>query len=76
MANQFDYEIKVLDEIYSDIIITIQNKPNKLKLEQSRIYYENVMSYLNKWAVDIKNIKTRLENDKIPDEADIPDKVT
>ena len=76
MANQFDYEIKVLDEIYSDIIITIQNKPNKLKREQSRIYYENVMSYLNKWAVDIKNIKTRLENDKIPDEADIPDKVT
>ena len=62
MNNEFENEIQILNDVYSDLIDAIEHKPATQNFEQSRIYTENLISYLNKWVLDIKNVKNLLEN--------------
>ncbi len=62
MENNYKKEIEVLDEVYSSLVDAIMNKPKLEDYEQSRIYTENLIAHLNKWVIDIKNVKNMLED--------------
>lgn len=57
----FEEEISILDEVYSEMVEAIVNKPGEQDYESSRIYFANVAARLNKWVDDVKEVKTKLE---------------
>lgn len=61
MENNFKDELDILNDVYSELIDAIENKPEVQDYEKSRIYTENLISYLNKWVVDVKNVRNLLE---------------
>lgn len=61
MENNFKDELNILNDVYSELIDAIENKPETKDYEKSRIYTENLISYLNKWVVDVKNVRNLLE---------------
>ncbi len=61
MGKEFENEIKLLDEVYSEMLEAIMNKPELQDYEVSRIYYENVSARLNKWVTHVKDVKNKLE---------------
>ena len=61
MGKEFENEIKLLDEVYSEMVEAIMNKPELQDYEVSRIYYENVSARLNKWVTHVKDVKNKLE---------------
>jgi len=61
MPKEFEHEIKLLDEVYSEMVEAIMNKPDLQDYEISRIYYENVAARLNKWVNQVKEVKGNLE---------------
>lgn len=61
MENNFKDELNILNDVYSELIDAIENKPETQDYEKSRIYTENLISYLNKWVVDVKNVRNLLE---------------
>jgi hypothetical protein len=61
MPKEFENEIKLLDEVYSEMVEAIMNKPELQDYEVSRIYYENVAARLNKWVNHVKDVKNKLE---------------
>jgi len=61
MENNFKDELNIINDVYSELIDAIENKPEVQDYEKSRIYTENLISYLNKWVVDVKNVRNLLE---------------
>lgn len=61
MENNFKDELNILNDVYSELIDAIENKPEVQDYEKSRIYTENLISYLNKWVLDVKNVRNLLE---------------
>jgi hypothetical protein len=61
MKEEFNEEIELLNEIYSDMVDALMHKPTVEDIEKSRIYTENLLSFLNKWIIEIKNVKNSLE---------------
>ncbi|MFH0736651.1 MAG: hypothetical protein V1773_00880 [bacterium] len=61
MLNNFEQEKKMLDEIYSEMIEAILNKPETDDYELSRIYFENAAARMNKWAEYVNKVKSLLE---------------
>lgn len=61
MAKLFENEVKVLNELYEEIIEGITNKPDSQDYEKSRIYFENVAARMNNWARMTKDVKNMLE---------------
>lgn len=61
MSGKFQNEVEALNDVYSEIIDAIENKPDTSDYEKSRIYFENVLSYMNKWAMEINKVKNNLE---------------
>ncbi len=62
MADNFESEIKKIDDVYSDIVAALLNKPEAQDYETSRIYFENVAAKMNQWASDLKDVKKMLES--------------
>jgi|GEM_PF-747739 len=60
----FEKEIKMLDLIYSDMLEAIQGKPVSNKIDDLRLYVDNIYSVLNKTAIRVKEVK----NDLLADE--------
>jgi hypothetical protein len=60
----FEKEIKMLDLIYSDMVEAIQGKPVSNKIDDLRLYVDNIYSVLNKTAIRVKEVK----NDLLADE--------
>ncbi len=61
MENNFKDELNILNDVYSELIDAIENKPEIEDYEKSRIYTENLISHLNKWVIDVKNVRNLLE---------------
>ncbi|GJQ62527.1 MAG: hypothetical protein SCALA702_15800 [Melioribacteraceae bacterium] len=61
MADTFKVEIEKLDDVYNEIVEAVLNKPETQDYENARIYYENVATRLNQWALELKDIKKSLE---------------
>ncbi len=61
MECKFEQEKKMLEEVYSEIIEAILNKPETEDYELSRIYFENVAARMNKWADYVNKVKSKLE---------------
>ncbi len=61
MSNNFDQEKKMLEEIYSEMVEAILNKPENDDYELSRIYFENAAARMNKWAEYVNKVKGMLE---------------
>ena len=62
MDNDFSKEIKLLEEIYSELVEAIMNKPESQDYEKSKIYFENAAARMNKWANVVKDVKKHLES--------------
>jgi hypothetical protein len=62
MDNDFNKEIKMLEEIYSELVEAIMNKPESQDYEKSKIYFENAAARMNKWANVVKDVKKLLES--------------
>ncbi len=62
MKMNFEKEIKSLDEVYTEMVDAILNRPDSEDFEASRVYFGNVSARLNKWVDNIKDVKTLLEN--------------
>ena len=62
MDNDFNKEIKLLEEIYSELVEAIMNKPESQDYEKSKIYFENAAARMNKWANVVKDVKKLLES--------------
>lgn len=62
MDNEFNKEIKLLEEIYSELVEAIMNKPESQDYEKSKIYFENAAARMNKWANVVKDVKKLLES--------------
>ncbi|MCF8267122.1 MAG: hypothetical protein K9I69_03490 [Ignavibacteriales bacterium] len=60
-------EIKKLNAIYSEMVEAIVNKPGTDDYERARIYFENVVTRMNGWAIDIKDVIQELENQPLGD---------
>lgn len=60
----FEKEIKMLDLIYSDMLESIQGKPDSNKIDDLRLYVDNIYTVLNRTAIRVKEIK----NDLLADE--------
>lgn len=60
--SDFNEEIKIIDEIYSDLVEAIMNKPEVEDYEKSRLYFENVASRMNYWVSELKQVKNLLES--------------
>ncbi len=65
MDSNFREEIKILDNVYSEIIEAIVHKPDLQNYELSRLYFENVSAHMNNWAALINKAKISLES-RIP----------
>jgi hypothetical protein len=63
MSKEFENEVKILDEVYSEMVEAIMNKPEMQDYEVSRIYFENVAARLNKWVNQVKDVKAKLEKE-------------
>jgi len=61
MECKFEQEKKMLEEVYSEIVEAILNKPETEDYELSRIYFENVAARMNKWADYVNKVKGKLE---------------
>ena len=61
---RFEAEIKILDEVYSEMVDAIINKPDTQDYETSRIYFENVAARINKWVGSVQEVKSRLERNE------------
>ena len=61
MSEKFRKEIKSLNDVYSGIVDAIENSPDTSAYEEMRIYFENVLSHMNKWAMEINKVKNSLE---------------
>ena len=59
---KFEDEIKLIDEVYSEMIDALMNKPSTENYEEARIYFENVAARMNKWATQLKDVKSKLDN--------------
>ena len=62
MEKDFNKEIKLLEEIYSELVEAIMNKPESQDYEKSKIYFENAAARMNKWANVVKDVKKLLES--------------
>ncbi|MBL1213473.1 MAG: hypothetical protein HND52_08950 [Ignavibacteriae bacterium] len=62
MEKDFNKEIKMLDEIYLELVEAIMNKPESQDYEKSKIYFENAAARMNKWANVVKDVKNQLES--------------
>jgi len=62
MSKKYQKETKILDEVYSEIVEAILNKPELEDYELSRIYFENVAARMNKWAELVNKAKKSLES--------------
>ncbi|HPI36438.1 MAG TPA: hypothetical protein PK397_00715 [Ignavibacteriaceae bacterium] len=60
----FDREIQMLDSIYSDMIESIHGKPDANKIDDLRLYVDNVYSILNRTAIRVQDVKKDLLADK------------
>jgi len=61
MEKKLGYEVEKLDDVYNEIVEAILNKPETQDYENSRIYFENVATRMNQWAIEIKDVKKKLE---------------
>ncbi len=61
MSDNFKKEIEILDDLYSEIVEAITNKPDVQDYETSRIYFENLAARLNGWAHIVNDLKKLLE---------------
>lgn len=62
MAGKFNSEINKLDNVYNEIVDAILNKPESQDYENSRIYFENVATRMNQWALELKEVRKNLES--------------
>jgi hypothetical protein len=68
MEKDFSKEIKMLEEIYSELVEAIMNKPESSDYESSKIYFENASARMNKWANVVNDVKNLLEERKTLDD--------
>lgn len=61
MSDNFKKEVEILDDLYSEIVEAITNKPEVQDYEKSRIYFENLAARLNGWAHIVKDLKKQLQ---------------
>lgn len=61
MSTDFRKEKAILDELYSEMVEAIMNKPKNQEYEISRIYFENVSARMNHWVAQVKEVKDNLE---------------
>lgn len=54
MNDLFEKEINAVNEVYSEMVEAILNKPETQDYEKSRIYFENVAARMNHWAGRLK----------------------
>jgi hypothetical protein len=66
MDEDFNKEIKLLEEIYSELVEAIMNKPESQDYEKSKIYFENAAARMNKWANVVNDVKKLLESRTSP----------
>lgn len=59
---KFEDEIKIIDEVYSEMVEAIMNKPNTENFEESRIYFENVAARMNNWVAQLKELRSKLND--------------
>lgn len=62
MEANYTEQIRALEGVYSEIVEAIINKPESGDYEISRIYFENVVARMNKWAVLVNKVKVDLEH--------------
>jgi hypothetical protein len=60
----FDKEVRLLDQIYADMVDAIHNKPESNNVEDIRIYLDNVFVILNRTVFRVQEIKNDLEKQK------------
>jgi hypothetical protein len=60
----FTKEVNLLDQIYSDMIEAIHNKPENNNIEDIRIYLDNVYVILNRTVFRVQEVKKDLEKHK------------
>ncbi len=60
----FDKQIKLLDQIYSDMIESVHQKPSNNNVEDMRLYLDNVFVILNRTVFRVQEIKNDLEQQK------------
>ena len=61
---KFEEEIKLLNEIYNDMLEAVHAKPDTNNIEELNVYLGNVYGILNRTIYRVKDIKNQLEKDK------------
>ncbi len=64
IQTNFDYEIKYLDLVYSDMIEAIHQKPDENDIEAMRLYMDNIWGVLNRTIFRVTEIKNSLQKDQ------------
>jgi len=60
MKKIFEKELLILDTLFSEIVDTLGKKPESGDIEAARIYLENALALMNKWALGINQVKKYL----------------
>ena len=60
----FDKQLKMLDQVYADMVEAIHNKPSDSNVENLRIYLDNIYVILNRTVFRVQEIKNDLEKQK------------
>ena len=63
----FSNEVKLLDEIYEDIIEAVHNEPDMNDIESMRLYIENSFRIFNRTIFRVVEIKNSLTKNEKPD---------
>ena len=64
---KFSNEVKLLDEIYEDIIEAVHNEPDMNDIESMRLYIENSFRIFNRTIFRVVEIKNSLTKNEKPD---------
>jgi hypothetical protein len=57
----FEKEIKMLDQVYTDMVEAIHQKPSNLNVEEMRLYLDNIYVVLNRTVFRVQEVKNDLE---------------
>lgn len=62
MTKKFETEVKILDEVYTEVVEAITNAPDASDFEASRLYFENAKARMNDWARKLVKVKDELQS--------------
>ncbi|MBI9071292.1 MAG: hypothetical protein JEY94_06820 [Melioribacteraceae bacterium] len=62
MLKKYETEIKIIDQVYGEVVEAITNAPDSSDFEASRIYFENAKARMNDWARKLVKVKDELES--------------